>query len=47
MSTCNEGSMKQAEVAKKFKVKAKLVHSLVKESEKKPEKLRSLKYREK
>ncbi len=43
VAACNEGSLTHAEVAKKFKVKAILVRQLVKEAEKKPEKLRSLK----
>ena len=47
MAACNEGSLTHAEVAKKFKVAAILVRQLVKEAEKKPEKLRSLKQREK
>ena len=47
VAACDEGSLTQAEVAKKFKVKAALVHQLVKEAEKKPEKLRNLKQREK
>ena len=43
----DEGSLTQTEMAKKFRVKVDLVHQLVKEAEKKPEKLRNLKQREK
>ena len=47
VAACDEGSLTQAEVAKKFKVKAALVSKLVTEARKQPEKLRILKQKEK
>ncbi len=47
VAACDEGSLTQAEIAKKYKVKMILVSSLVTEARKQPEKLRVLKQKEK
>ena len=47
VAACDEGSLTQAEVAKKYKVKEILVSKLVTEARKQPEKLRILKQKEK
>ena len=47
VAACNEGSLTQPEVAKKYKVKAILVSQLVTEARKQPEKLRILRQKEK